>query len=369
MDGHTGPTGPTGPYGGPPGPTGATGPAGGPQGPQGIQGEIGPTGLAGPEGPTGPSGSTGSLGPTGPAGPTGPQGFEGLQGPAGVSISVMPPVADETERLNLSASQGALVYQEDEYKLYAFSGGHWHEVGDIRDVAPPPNVIWTSEVVLTAGIPTVLAHGQGSSNPIVFAWDKATNRAVELLFERIDENEISVLSSKSGAFDISISVASKSGIIHASQGPAGPTKVSADADNIAKLGSDNLIYVPDTRDTGWRWLVGRDKTDHFIAVRRVGQTVWVRYRGLTWEDTRIDVGTYKCVVPEGFRPTINQMPRWLAWDTASVPPALTYSGVDGNPPFRFYIQWYSGINQLPFQYDASYPADEPWPDVLPGEPL
>lgn len=95
--GDPGPEGATGQDGaqGPPGPTGSDGPTG-PPGEVGPAGETGPPGTAGPQGDPGPKGDAGDPGPIGADGPIGPQGEEGPPGRTVIitgSFSVQPPSA------------------------------------------------------------------------------------------------------------------------------------------------------------------------------------------------------------------------------------------------------------------------------------
>ena len=263
--GVTGATGPTGPSGGPVGPQGpqglqgSTGPQGlqgltgptGSQGTQGVQGEIGPTGPQGFQGVQGaPSDIPGPQGPVGPVGPVGPSGPSGPVGPTGQGINVLSQVPNYSSlpgNLN-QANRGDACIDSSTGLLYVWDGLSWPEEGkgievkgstgsrgpqgiqgiqgiqgETGPIGPtgPANVAWVSKVSLLAGVPHTLNHNQDFSNPLVFAWDDSTGKSTDLLFEKIDENNISVESSTTGDFNITLSVANNSNTVNAPQGLQG----------------------------------------------------------------------------------------------------------------------------------------------------
>lgn len=155
-------------------------------GPQGPPGFIGPTGAMGPIGPTGPQGQRGATGADstipGPMGPTGPRGSSGPMGPPGYDG------ADST----VPGPEGPI--------------GPTGATGPASTVAGPMGPTG----------PRGATGAQGAPGPF-----GPTGPA--------------------GA-DGAIGVDGATG----PTGPPGPTVVSADADNVAILGTDGFIYVPST---------------------------------------------------------------------------------------------------------------------------
>jgi phage baseplate assembly protein V len=202
--GPEGPPGPTGPQGvqGVPGTPGATGPAGptGPQGPQGFQGQQGLPGATGPQGPkgdTGTAGAAGAAGADGAQGPKGDKGDTGSQGPQGVAGPTGPqgvPGADSVVP-GPAGPTGATGAQ-----------GPKGDTGS-TGVAGPQGPPGADSVVPGPQGPAGPTGPQGATGP-------------------------QGVPGTPGA-----------------AGPAGPTAVSADANNFAHLGTDNLTYVPQALPT------------------------------------------------------------------------------------------------------------------------
>lgn len=129
-----------------------------------------------------------------------------------------------------------------------------------------------------------------------------------------------------------------------------------------------------TKDSGWRYLSYKDATA-FIAIRRVGATVWLRYRNLTWAETRYDIGTYRTTIPDGFAPdgppdnnsNIVLVATTSAFNAAS--PVMSDAGISYDGAYGgwlHFIGWRSGIDSVVFRHDMSWPTSDPWPTELPG---
>ena len=183
-----GPVGPTGPQGptGPTGADGATGPAGadgqdGATGPQGPAGADGQDGATGPQGPAGATGPAGVDGADGATGPAGADGADGATGPAGADGATGP-------QGPIGATGPAGADGQDGATGPAGADGQDGAVGPQGDTGPQGPAGADGAVG-----PTGPAGADGAAGPT---------------------------------------------------GPAGPTEVSADADNIAVLGTDGKIYVP-----------------------------------------------------------------------------------------------------------------------------
>ena len=229
-EGPMGPEGPQGPAGpqGPKGDTGAQGPKGdtgatGPQGVKGDQGDVGPAGPQGVEGPPGLDGAEGPEGPEGPVGPQGPQGIQGHPGETGAAAQIigsftrdpseLPPdgfVPANWDRpgvpaVDLQVRIGQAAIYADTGHLWSFVGTEtaagWIDAGRLVGAEGPEG----PQGPAGATGPTGSQGPQGDQGP------------------RGDEGP----QGPTGA-----------------QGPEGPTVVSTDAGNMAKLGGDGLIAVP-----------------------------------------------------------------------------------------------------------------------------
>lgn len=258
ANGGIGPTGPQGVQGaqGSGGPTGATGGAG-PVGPAGPAGAAGPTGTAGPTGltgntgatgPQGPIGNTGAQGPQGVAGPTGPQGTTGPQGPQGAqgqtavvvgqfgaskvpanlpTNGVIPANWDAAgvppTTLTLSIGQALLYTVNGHIWVYVGTGAvtaGWTDLGATtgpQGPAGPTGPQGTTGATGSQG-PTGLT---GSTGPQGVAGPQGTAGATGPTGP----------TGNTGATGAT--------------GPAGPTAVSANTPNMARLGTDSLLLVPD----------------------------------------------------------------------------------------------------------------------------
>lgn len=158
----------------------------GPQGPAGIDGAAGPQGPAGVDGAAGPQGAPGNDGATGPQGPAGIDGAAGGQGPQGEVGPQGPPGADGAAGAQGPAGADGAAGGQGPQGEVGPQGGQGPQ-GEVGPQGPPG------------------ADGAaGAQGP-----------------------------------------AGADGLAGA-QGPAGPNAVSADSYNISKLGSDGLIYTPDT---------------------------------------------------------------------------------------------------------------------------
>ena len=247
--GLTGPAGPAGPQGnagpiGPAGPTGATGqtgPAGpigatgatGAVGPIGPQGPIGPIGATGPAGPIGPTGATGATGPIGPTGPTGPAGPAGADGTDGTSVIIKGTVATSSNLPMVGNTVGDGYITADTGHLWVWSGSVWTDVGLIRGPAGPTGATGATGPAGPAGPagPTGATGATGPQGPIGLTGPQGPQGPT----------------GQTGATG-QTGPQGPQGLTgpQGPQGIPGPTVVSSDQNNLAVIGSDGKIYVPNT---------------------------------------------------------------------------------------------------------------------------
>jgi hypothetical protein len=158
----------------------------GPQGPPGATGPLGPSGPPGANGPPGSQGLPGPQGAVGPQGGPGPQGPQGIQGPPGVPMNWR------------GAWDSATAYAIGDAVQRNGSSYACIQANTAEDPAIQ-TTYWSLAAAQGAVGPT------GSQGPV----------------------GPQGLPGPQGA-----------------TGPAGPTGVSANANNLATLGTDNLILVP-----------------------------------------------------------------------------------------------------------------------------
>lgn len=269
--GDPGPIGPQGPQGDP-GAQGAVGPQGeiGPQGSKGdtgsagMQGPKGDTGSVGAVGPDGPQGVPGSIGPQGVAGPQGsegPQGIQGSQGAAGTGITMKGSVATQGD-LPATATQGdAYIVQADD-SLWIYDGTKWVSGGSIQG---PPGAQGPQGPQGVAGAQGG-AGAQGPQGPAGAdsmvpgpqgpKGDQGAQGATGTAGAQGPKGDTGAQGTPGTA-----GVTGPQGPIGntgsqgpqgttGATGPAGPTAVSANAPNMAKLGTDNLLLVTDAPSDG-----------------------------------------------------------------------------------------------------------------------
>lgn len=259
-----------GPFLGPVGPPGPVGPTGsqGPQGPTGQQGIQGPNGFTGPQGNPGPTGPTGSPGSTGPAGPTGPKGADGT------SVVIKGSVATHSALPATGNTLGDLWIALDTSHGWVWSTGNvWADVGPIQGPAGPSGPSGSAGPAGTAatiavGTTTTGAAGSnaavtqsGSSSAAVFNFTvpqgvagasgpQGPSGTMGPTGSQGPKGDTGATGSAGPA-----GTTGPQGIqgpigpnglqgTPGAAGPPGPTATSTDAGNIAVLGSDNLILVP-----------------------------------------------------------------------------------------------------------------------------
>ena len=226
---------------GTPGPIGPQGPQGEPgvqgdAGIQGIQGDAGTAGIDGLDGVNGEIGADGVQGDQGVQGPEGPQGVQGIQGIQGQGFvigAIFNSVAELLAGSVLSGEYGLVggtlpVDHPDYGKLYLYFEGAWSYITDI-------SVPGAEGIQGPAGADSTVPGPTGPTGA---------------------DSTVPGPQGETGP-----------------EGPEGPSAVSADADNVAVLGTDSLIYVPKGVDAtgleaidegngiGWA-LIGRD-TDNY----------------------------------------------------------------------------------------------------------
>lgn len=275
-----------GPFQGPTGPTGATGPIG----PRGTMGPSGPTGPQGPAGNTGAQGPTGATGAQGPAGPT---GATGPQGPAGTGLNMKGTVPTHSS-LPATGNQPNDTYTAlDTGHAWTWNGTTWIDIGLIQGPVGPTGATGATGPQGPAGAQgntgatgaqgpagatgaqgptgatgTTGATGpQGNPGPTGATgptgptgqgytwrgvWSGSTAYNPYDTVQRNSSTYVCILptTGTDPATDTTHwNLVAAQGATGAtgptgSTGPAGPNAVSTDADNIATLGSDNLILVP-----------------------------------------------------------------------------------------------------------------------------
>ena len=263
---------------GPPGPPGPQGPQGeiGPQGPPGAQGEVGAAGSVGPEGPQGAQGVEG---------PPGPQGDVGPQGPLGPSTSlfnynmgtatVAPPNAGEVR-----------VNQADQTQATVLWVSYFTEPG--TDATLFIKTIDTTSAIFLQNREDAesyqryrvtadpIDHGSYLEIPVSWTDGSLTKQILALtsiFFGIINEGKPGPQGpagpqgaqgpqgpqgpqgnqgpiGDTGAQGPQGNAGPQGAIgpqgPQGNQGPPGPSAVSANAGNLAKLGTDSLIHVPNT---------------------------------------------------------------------------------------------------------------------------
>jgi hypothetical protein len=277
-----------------PGPQGDLGPQGtqGPQGPagqdgaQGVQGEAGAQGAQGDQGRAGPAGQDGAIGPQGISGPQGDAGAVGLQGPQGspgtstslwpwayASAATPPPgngmirtdgadALSNTQIWVASLDQNGiderlqllLANTGDEVFIQAANDSTCYAVYTLS--APPiDNVAYVSFSVaflkqgttpLIGNKPNVLfgvrvIGQQGAAGP---AGMQGPEGAVGAMGPVGPQGPVGAAGAAGPQG--TQGVAGTQGIqgTQGVQGAPGPTAVSANLNNTATLGTDNLIFVP-----------------------------------------------------------------------------------------------------------------------------
>ena len=220
---------------GPPGERGETGL----QGPQGIQGERGQDGQPGPKGdigPIGPQGLKGEQGPAGPVGPQGPAGPVGEQGPAG-------PVGP----------QGPI--------------GLTGPKGDIGPIGPRGengrDGVGIPQKLSIEGNTIILSDGGGSVNlPAQKVTPATSTSSSELIGEGMPNGKV--------------------------DGTLGQTYVDTRKTNgalkwIKRTASGNQGWAVLDGDTGWKALPVVSKLGgSYIQIRRINDTVYYQFGGLSW---------------------------------------------------------------------------------------
>ena len=261
--GSTGPTGPTGPVG--PGSTvvagtTTTGAAGTSANvvnvgtssaaifnftiPQGIQGVIGPTGSTGSQGPTG------SSGPQGPAGPPGPP------------LNMKGTVASSANLPTTGNTIGDLYLALDTGHGWSWNGTAWVDTGPFQGPQgnPGTSAITTSSASFTVPAvgSTVLANVADSTFAVIgeMVWvtkaASSTQAGVMLVTAKVTgQLTLQTPAQAPGVAVPGIVVPSGAQVspagpqgVQGVQGVPGPTAVSTDAGNLATIGTDSKILVP-----------------------------------------------------------------------------------------------------------------------------
>jgi Collagen triple helix repeat (20 copies) len=224
---------------------------------------MGPQGNPGPVGPTGPQGSQGPAGGPGPSGPQGSQGPVGPQGPKGndgTSVVIKGSVATHADLPTTGNTIGDLWIALDTSHGWVWSAGNiWADVGPIQGPAGPagaagPTGAPGAAATIAVGTTSTGAAGSaaavtnvGSSSAAVFNFVVPQGVAGTAGPQGIPGNEGD--QGPQGPQGIPGAAGSPGaqgpqGAAGAA-GPPGPTAVSANTGNVATLGSDSLIYVPD----------------------------------------------------------------------------------------------------------------------------
>ena len=264
--GDTGDTGPTGTAGADGADSTVPGPTG-PQGQQGITGADstvpGPQGPEGPEGPEGPDGPTGAdstvPGPEGPDGPQGPAGtgliFHGYGDPA-VVITLTATTIGDAYTANAAGvdSDGTTINIDDVMVADDLATpSHWVSIGAVKGEKGDQGDAGTNGTDGGQGIQgdagadgTNGTNGTDGTGWTAGAYDGATGIVT---FDSVDGLGFSTtdLRGADGADGVQ-GIQGNDGDDGAdgatgAQGLEGPTAVSADANNLASIGSDSLLMV------------------------------------------------------------------------------------------------------------------------------
>jgi hypothetical protein len=261
--GDQGPIGPTGPIGpvGPPGPIGPTGA-------QGVQGPAGPKGDLGPQGATGPTGAQGVAGPQGaqgPTGSTGPQGPVGPQGPIGQGLTPKGTVANSGSLPASGNTTGDIWITSDTGHGWSWDGTHWVDMGPFQGpagITGPQGATGATGPQGPKGADSTVPGPQGppgatgSQGPqgATGATGSAATIAVGTTTTGTPGTNAAVSNSGSSSaavfnFTVPAGVQGAAGAQGSTgpQGPPGPTAVSTDTGNIATIGSDSKILVPQSQ--------------------------------------------------------------------------------------------------------------------------
>jgi hypothetical protein len=273
IQGPPGPAGPIGPAGpqGPSGPAGIQGPAGvdGAQGPAGLQGPAGSQGDIGPTGVQGPAGSPGPQGVPGSAGSVGPAGSQGIQGPPGDTatiigsftnrqISELPPSGyipkDWDSQGNppfgnqMADGQGLLHEPSQEVCLWVgptLTPTGWVTLGNVQGPVGPVGPQGNPGPQGIQGAPG-LPGAAGAQGPVGLAGAIGPQGPQGIPGIQGNAGPQGPQGSQGTIGPVGVQgPAGPQGAI-GPQGPAGPTAVSTDAGNLAKLGTDSLLLVPNT---------------------------------------------------------------------------------------------------------------------------
>jgi hypothetical protein len=264
--GDQGPIGPTGPIG----PVGPSGPIG-PTGAQGVQGPAGPKGDLGPQGATGPQGAQGVAGPQGaqgPTGSTGPQGPVGPQGPIGQGLTPKGTVANSGSLPASGNTAGDIWITSDTGHGWSWDGTKWVDMGPFQGPAGATGPQGTTGATGATGPqgpkgadstvpgpqgPQGATGSQGPQGATGTAGAAATIAVGTTTTGTPGTNAAVSNSGSSSAavfnFTIPAGVQGAAGAQGSTgpQGPPGPTAVSTDTGNIATLGSDSKILVPQSQ--------------------------------------------------------------------------------------------------------------------------
>ena len=209
----------------------------GADGAQGVDGAQGPAGEVGPVGPAGADGAEG------PAGPTGPQG------PAGMGINLKGHAATVAD-LPATAAQGDTYVVDADGNAYSWSDtdGTYLNIGKIVGPQGEQGIQGPQGIQGEVG-PQGPAGVDGAQGPMG-AQGPAGADGVAGADGKDGADGADGPQGPAGA-DGAVGPKGDTG----ADGAPGPTAVSADADNVATLGTDNLIFVPASSGAGGATIV------------------------------------------------------------------------------------------------------------------
>lgn len=236
----------------------------------------GPPGPPGPQGVAGPDGPQGIMGPAGAVGPAGPQGSQGPQGAPGpasdtwgytYSTATSEPPQAQQFRFDTASLQAATKLWMDNRDLDGVDIANYLSLIAVGDeLYTQDKNDSTAYDIFTA---TALPVSKGTYTEIAVSWARGSATTVI-------NNQASIISlMRKGSVGAQgpegpvgppgptgpqgpQGIQGQQGLqgeagatgTPGSVGPAGPTAVSVNVLNLARLGSDNLLYVPDAPSDG-----------------------------------------------------------------------------------------------------------------------
>lgn len=243
-----------------PGPKGERGEPG----PQGVAGETGPQGLQGLQGPPGPKGETGERGPQGDPGPkgdAGPKGTDGLQGPIGPQgLQGLPGERGQDGQRGEQGPAG----QTGPMGPPGPQGERGPAGNDGQPGPKGADGVGIPQTLSLSGNALTLSHGGGTVTLPTSSQNASSTStsSSELIGEGMPNGKV--------------------------DGTLGQTYVDTRKTNgalkwIKRTASGNQGWAVLDGDTGWKTLPVVSKLGaSYIQIRRINDTVYYQFGGLSW---------------------------------------------------------------------------------------